>query len=134
MHNNHDRACQKLDRGLPLFTWCEFQGLFFKNKHYYPVLLNWLILTMKNNQWQVAFRQNCEVAVFVLQHCWIKNILTNSVFLLFLERKKESFAHSKIFSDHDLNSRTFQGLEIFFPNSRTFQDFQGPRQPFRHIN
>ena len=68
----------------------------------------------------------CKVAV--LQHFCIKNLLTNSIFLLFLEIKK-FFAYSTIFKDHDPNSRTFQGLEIFFPNSRTFLDFQGPWQP-----
>ena len=38
-------------------------------------------------------------------------------------------AHSRIFKDHDPDSRTFQGLEIFPPNSRTFQDIQGLWQP-----
>ena len=32
-----------------------------------------------------------EVAVFVLQHCRIKNILTNSIFLSYFELKKEIF-------------------------------------------
>ena len=71
----------------------------------------------------------CEVTVFVLQHCRIKNILTNSRFLLFLERKKETFCLFQDFQGPDPNSRTFQGLEIFSPNSRTSQDFQGPWQP-----
>ena len=66
------------------FTHC------FQNKLYYSVLLNWLILIMKNNQWQVTLDENqpCKVAVFGLQHCGIKNVLTNSIFLSFLELKK----------------------------------------------
>ena len=41
----------------------------------------------------------------------------------------KNFAHSRIFKDHNPNSRTFQGLEFSFASSRTFQDFQGPWQP-----
>ena len=47
----------------------------------------------------------CKIMGFVLQHCRIKNILTSSIFLLFLEIKKG----------------------IFCP----FQDFQGPRRKFK---
>ena len=69
------------------------------------------------------------LAVFVFVFVFhVKNILTNSIFLLFLEIKK-FFPHSRIFKDHDPNLRPFQGLENFPPNSRTFQDFQGPWQP-----
>ena len=38
----------------------------------------------------------------------------------------ENFAHSRIFKDHNPNSRTFQGLKFSLANSTTFQDFQGP--------
>ena len=39
------------------------------------------------------------------------------------------FAHSRIFKDHDPNSRTFQGLEFFPPIpglSRIFKDRGNP--------
>ena len=49
----------------------------------------------------------------------------------FIAVKVETFsvAHSRIFKDRNLTSRTFQGLGFSFANSRTFQDFQGPWQP-----
>ena len=51
--------------------------------------------------------KTCEVVFFfVLKHCPIKNILTNSIFLLFLEMKKE----------------------FFFC---LFQDYQGPQPKFQ---
>ena len=93
---------------------------------------------MKNNQWQIALEdlllgenQASKVAVFVLQCCQIKNVLTNSKFSpLFLKiKKKIFFAHYRIFKDHDPNSRTFQGLGLFYLKYRTFRDFQGPWKP-----
>ena len=105
---------------------------FFQNKLCYSALLNWLILTMKNNQWQVTLDKNqalqshsfCFSAVsnqnyFNLQH----------IFIIFANKERIFFAYSRIFKSHNPNSRTFQGLEFFPPNSRTFQDFQGRWQP-----
>ena len=42
-------------------------------------------------------------------------------FYYFMKKKIINFAFSRIFKDHDPNSRTFQGLEIF----PQFQDFPG---------
>ena len=121
---------------MPLFTWCEIQGLF----HDFPgpfqadlyrsqstktwtlhrffskqtslfsfTYSNWPILTMKktNNRSLWTKIRPCKVAVFVLQHCCIKNILTNSTFLLlvFWKWKKKFFCQ--------------------------FQDFQGPQPKFK---
>ena len=55
-------------------------------------------------------------------HCYIKNILTNNLFLLFLSTKKEMFCPFQDFQGPQIKFKTFQGLE-FFPH---FQDFQGP--------
>ena len=139
-----------------LITWCEIQGLFhdfpgpfhanprpslstktwmlytfFQNKLYYSALLNWLILKMNNNQWPIAFRQKSGLAkhtVFVLQCCSIKNVLNNSKFLLFLEIKKELFCLFQNFQVLQPKFKAFPGPGNFFPNSRTFQDFQGKWQ------
>ena len=56
-------------------------------------------------------------------------VMTNSSVSLVFAVKGENFAHSRIFKDHNPNSRTFQGLEFPFANSRTFRDFQRPWQP-----
>ena len=64
----------------------------------------------------------CEVAVFVLQHCRIKNILTNSIFLLFLEKKKESFYPFQDFQGPRPKFKDVPGPGNFFPQ---FQDFPG---------
>ena len=43
--------------------------------------------------------------------------------------KGENFAHSRIFKDHNPNQGLSRGLEFFFANSKTFQDFQGSWKP-----
>ena len=62
------------------------------------------------------------------EHC-IKNILTNSIFLLFLEKRKKILpilGFSRTTTQIKALSRAWK----FSPNSRTFQDFQGPWQPW----
>ena len=97
---------KKIITGLPIFTWCEIQGLF----HDFPgpfqgnpgpslSTKTWILysFTEMDNPWQINDRSlwtkimPCEVKVFVLQHCCIKTIITNSIFLLFLEIKTEIF-------------------------------------------
>ena len=51
----------------------------------------------------------------------------------FLQLKVKNLAYARIFKDNNSNSRTFQGLEFFIANSRTFQDFQGPWQPCKSV-
>ena len=67
-------------------------------------------------------------SIFVLECCQSKNIWTNNKFLLFGEVKKKVFLHSRIFKDHDPNSRTFQ-VKVF-SQFRNFPEFQAPWQPF----
>ena len=100
--------------------------------HQWKWHLNWMqigwILTMKNNQWQIALGD-----LFLEKNrrdfCFRKFSHQTANCYNFWKLSNIFFAHSRIFKDHDPNSRTFQGLEFFFPNSRTFQDFQGPWQP-----
>ena len=56
-------------------------------------------------------------------------VVTNSSSSSYFAVEGQKFAHSRIFKDRNPNSRTFQGLEFSFANSRTFQDFEGPWQP-----
>ena len=49
-------------------------------------------------------------------------MLTNSIFLLFLERKKETFCVFQDFHGPRHNFKDFPGLGNFFP---LFQDFSG---------
>ena len=95
----------------------------FQNKLYHSALLNWLILTMKNNQWQVTVKiRPCEVVLFILQCCCIKNILSNSIFLLFFEIKKEVFCPFQDFQGPRPKFKDFPGPGNFFPQ---LQDFPG---------
>ena len=64
----------------------------------------------------------CEVAVFVLQHFRIKNILTNSIFLLFLEIEKNIFCLFGDFKEAQPKFKDFLGPGNFPP---IFQDYSG---------
>ena len=59
---------------------------------------------------------------FVLQHCRIKTILTNSIFLLFLEINKEIFCLFQDFQGPRPKFKNFPGPGNFFLQ---FQDFPG---------
>ena len=87
---------------------------------------------MKNNQWQVDLEdllldkiRPWEVTVFVLRCCHKKYFKKLLIFVI-LEINKKCLAHSRIFKDHDPNSRTFQGLEFFPTSFRIFKDCSNP--------
>ena len=84
---------------------------------------------MKNNQWQVKIRL-WEVMVFVLQCCHIKNILFNSIFLLFLEIKKGIFCPFQDFQGPQPKFKDFPGPGHFFHQIQDFPGFQEPWQPW----
>ena len=72
-------------------------------------------------------------SAFVFKHCYIEGIMSSYdkqlILTIFLQSEVKHFVHSRIFIDHNPNSRTFQGLEFSFAHSWTFQDFKGPWQP-----
>ena len=101
---------------------------FFQNKLYYSALLNWLILKMKNNQWQITLDKTSGLAKspFLFYSTAVsKNILTNSLFL-FLGIKKEIFCPFQDFQGPRPKFKDFPGPENFFPPipglSRIFKD------------
>ena len=65
-------------------------------------------------------------SVFVFEHCYIEGIMSGYdkqlISTIFLHLKMNNFAHSRIFKYHKPNSRTFEGLEFPFANSRIFKD------------
>ena len=130
---------------MPLFTWCEIQGLFHdfpgpfqanpgpslstKSWTFYTcfskqtLILELLYRIGWSWQWKQLMDKNqaCKIAVFVLQHCRIKKILTSSTFLLFLEIKKV-FAKFQDFQGPRPKFNDFPGPGNFSPQ---FQDFPG---------
>ena len=102
---------------LRLFTWCEIQGLFhefpghlqgdlrpslsvkpecFKhycqNKLYYSTLLNWLIMKMKNDQWQVTLekKSGLEKSRFLFYSTVVSNIFyLKGIFIIFGNRERK---------------------------------------------
>ena len=72
---------------------------------------------MTNHFWTKI--RSCKVAVFVLQHCHIKNVLTNSLFL------KRHFLPIPRFSKTTNKIKRLSRNWNFF-DFMTFQDFQGP--------
>ena len=72
-------------------------------------------------------KSSLRFSFYTLLHQWYYVRLWQTVhFDYYLQLKVKLFAHSRISKDRNPNSRTFQGLEFSFANSRTFQDFQGP--------
>ena len=142
---------ENLHSGLPLFNWCEIQGLF----HDFPGAFQgnpgpslstntWLlyIFFFKTNfiirlywidwswQWKTTYDRSLwtkigpyEVAVFVLHHCGIKSILTNSIFLLFLGIKKEIFCPFQDFQTPRPKFKDFPGTGKFFAQCQDFPGF-----------
>ena len=140
---------------LPLLTRCEIHGLFhdfpelFQAKPgsflftavfqisvwQYSYYINKLFIINFTQlaepwQWKTTNGQKSGLAKsrFLFYTAVISKVLfkTISLCLLILEIKKDIFAHSRVFKDHDPNSRIFQGPAV---DSMTFQSFQTPQQP-----
>ena len=129
--------------GLPLFIWCEIQGLF----HDFPgpfqgnpapslstktwtlyrffskqtLLFGFTELAVPENEKQPMTQftstksRPCKVAVFVLRHCRDKNTITNSTFLLFLEVKEKICCLFQDFQAPRPKFKDFPGHGNFFP-------------------
>ena len=91
------------------------------------------LIQQLNELYKIWFWEKIELLFFVFKHCYIEGIMSSYdkqlILTIFLQSEVKHFVHSRIFIDHNPNSRTFQGLEFSFANSWTFQDFKGPWQP-----
>ena len=126
--------------GLPLLTGCEIQGFFqdfsgpfqansrtFRTKKALVIL--YINSAMSFTRPASGEKSSLRFSFYTLLHQWYYVRLWQTVhFDYYLQLKVKLFAHSRISKNRNPNSRTFQGLEFSFANSRTFQDFQGPWQ------
>ena len=105
--------------------------LLYINKLYYSALLSWLNpKTEKQPMTDHFLYQNH--ALQTCGFCFTALSYQKKFFYYFWKWRNKVFTHSRIIKDHDPNSNTFLELEIFSPNSRTFQDFQGLWKPWIH--
>ena len=112
---------------------------FFQNKLYYLALLNWLILTVKNNQWQVTLEKNPWTGHFGQKALRSRGICFTTlsyqkyfnkqhVFIIF--GNKEDFLHIPGFSRTTIQIQGLSRAWKFFPQipglSRIFKDLGNP--------